>query len=247
MPSSIVASIRTALVENSSEKARKSAATFFKEGVKAHGAPSTACRRIGREHFALVKDLGKNEIFGLCDALLKSGYLEESIIAYEWADKLRASFEEKDFVTLEHWLTAYVSNWAECDTLCNHAMGSFVDAFPAYVKRLTRWAVSKNRWQRRAAAVTLILPARHGKFLTEVFKIADILLEDRDDLVQKGYGWLLKEASKLHQREVFDFVVKNSKVMPRTALRYAIEKMPIELRKKAMEKDCGISPAIDKL
>ena len=136
----------------------------------------------------------------------------------------------------ERWLSASVSNWAECDTLCNHAVGSFVDAFPAYVKRLKSWAASDNRWKRRAAAVTLILPARHGRFLKDVFDIAGILLEDRDDLVQKGYGWMLKEASKLHPQEVFEYVMKNRNVMPRTALRYAIEKMPRDLRNKAMEK-----------
>ena len=66
--------------------------------------------------------------------------------------------------------------------------------------------------------------------------IADILLEDKDDLVQKGYGWLLKEASRTHQDQVFEYVMRNKAVMPRTALRYAIEKMPEELRRKAMER-----------
>jgi 3-methyladenine DNA glycosylase AlkD len=84
--------------------------------------------------------------------------------------------------------------------------------------------------------VTLILPARRGDFLPEVFTIADILRLDKDDMVQKGYGWLLKEASRTHQDEVFEYVMKNKARMPRTALRYAIEKMPAELRRKAMER-----------
>ena len=62
---------------------------------------------------------------------------------------------------------------------------------------------------------------------------------DRDDMVQKGYGWMLKEASKPHQRQVFDFVMSHKAVMPRTALRYAIEKMPQDLRAQAMEKQVG--------
>jgi 3-methyladenine DNA glycosylase AlkD len=82
----------------------------------------------------------------------------------------------------------------------------------------------------------LILPARRGDFLPEVFTIADILFLDKDDMVQKGYGWLLKEASRTHQDEVFEYVMKNKARMPRTALRYAIEKMPVELRRKAMER-----------
>jgi 3-methyladenine DNA glycosylase AlkD len=85
--------------------------------------------------------------------------------------------------------------------------------------------------------VTLIIPARKGEFLQDIFEIANSLLLDKDDLVQKGYGWLLKEASRMHQQEVFEFVLKNKKVMPRTALRYAIEKMPRDLRLRAMAKD----------
>jgi 3-methyladenine DNA glycosylase AlkD len=84
--------------------------------------------------------------------------------------------------------------------------------------------------------VTLIIPARNGKFLKEIFNIADILLLEKDDLVQKGYGWMLKAASQAHQKEVFDYVIKNKMTMPRTALRYAIEKMPKELKEKAMQK-----------
>jgi 3-methyladenine DNA glycosylase AlkD len=61
-------------------------------------------------------------------------------------------------------------------------------------------------------------------------------LKDDDDLVQKGYGWVLKEASRIHQKEVFDYVMRNKKVMPRTALRYSIEKLPKNLRILAMEK-----------
>ena len=57
---------------------------------------------------------------------------------------------------------------------------------------------------------------------------------DEDDLVQKGYGWMLKVAANNWQKDVFDFVVKHKNRMPRTALRYAIEKMPKNMRKIAM-------------
>jgi 3-methyladenine DNA glycosylase AlkD len=62
------------------------------------------------------------------------------------------------------------------------------------------------------------------------------LLSDTDDMVQKGYGWLLKEASKPHQQQVFEFVMQRKAAMPRTAIRYAIEKMPPGLKQKAMKK-----------
>ena len=108
--------------------------------------------------------------------------------------------------------------------------------YPGYVQNLRVWAKSPNRWLRRAAAVTLIVPAKNGKFLEDVFKIADILLTDKDDLVQKGYGWMLKAASQAHRKEVFEYVQGHKAVMPRTALRYAIEKMPAEMKSLAMAK-----------
>ena len=72
---------------------------------------------------------------------------------------------------------------------------------------------------------------------TVTFEIADLLLLDGDDLVQKGYGWMLKAASQSHESEVFDYVIRNKHQMPRTALRYAIEKMPAEMKRKAMVKE----------
>jgi 3-methyladenine DNA glycosylase AlkD len=62
------------------------------------------------------------------------------------------------------------------------------------------------------------------------------LIGDGDDLVQKGFGWLLKEESRMHQKEIFDYVVVHRATMPRTALRYAIELMPKDLKAEAMKK-----------
>jgi 3-methyladenine DNA glycosylase AlkD len=149
---------------------------------------------------------------------------------------MRKDYEREDFPVFERWVTMYVTNWASCDTLCNHSVGAFIEMYPEYIKELKRWALSENRWVRRASAVSLIIPAKAGKFLADIFEIADILLTDRDDLVQKGYGWMLKAASHAHEREVFDYVMKNKETMPRTALRYAIEKMPKELKAATMER-----------
>ena len=95
---------------------------------------------------------------------------------------------------------------------------------------------SSNRRVKRAAAVTFIIPARRGRFLADIFEIATALLMDPDDMVQKGYGWMLKAASQSHEQEVFTYVMKYKTKMPRTSLRYAIEKMPKTLRMQAMAK-----------
>ena len=89
---------------------------------------------------------------------------------------------------------------------------------------------------KEASAVTFILPARKGLFFKEVLEISDLLMGDEDDLVRKGQGWVLKEASNSHQYEVFCYIMDNKKAMSRTALRYAIEKMPQDMRRTAMEK-----------
>ena len=183
-----------------------------------------------------MRERPKAEIFELCEELWRSGYLEESFTACEWSFFLHEQYEPDDFGIFERWVGTYVSNWASCDTLCNHTVGEFIEMYPEFLSGLKKWARSQNRWMRRAAAVTLIIPARKGKFLDDIFAIADILLTDPDDMVQKGYGWMLKAASQAHQDEVFRYVMEKKAQMPRTALRYSIEKMPKEWKAKAMAK-----------
>ena len=151
-------------------------------------------------------------------------------------DWCRKQYEPADFKVWDRWVHNYLNNWADTDTLCNHTIGNFVMMYPEYIAELKKWAKSDKRFVRRAAAVTLIIPARKGMFLKDIFEIADILLLDTDDLVQKGYGWMLKAASEAHQQAVFDYVMSKREVMPRTAFRYAIEKMPADLRAEAMKK-----------
>ncbi|MDD4923716.1 MAG: DNA alkylation repair protein [Dehalococcoidales bacterium] len=233
----ILDEIRAKLNENIDENTRQTGKRYFKEQVTLYGVKTATVEKIAKEFFNIIKtDKNKAEIFALCDQLWQSGYMEESFIACSWSYTLNKQFEEKDWQIFEKWVKNYVSNWASCDTLCNHTIGSFVEMYPQYINELKKWAKSGNRWVKRASAVTLIIPARKGLFLNDIFEIAAILLMDKDDMVQKGYGWMLKAASQAHEKEVFDFVISNKKVMPRTALRYAIEKMPPYLKSRAMEK-----------
>jgi len=235
----ILQEIRKELLEKVDEEYRNSVRRFIKpdQKVKLLGVKTTLFREITRKYFSAIKDRPKQEIFGLCEKLLESGYLEELGIAFDWAFRLRKTFEKKDFAVLESWLKKYVTNWAACDSLCGRALGHFICQFPEYFPRLKKWAVSKNRWLRRASAVVLIYSIRKNKPLEPVFEIADILLLDKDDMVQKGYGWMLKVASDRDPNRVFEYVMKHKKIMPRTALRYAIEKLSPDLKKQAMAKD----------
>lgn len=232
----IIEEIRAGLEAAADEKTQAGSTRFFKEEIKLYGVKTAQVTKISKSYFARVKDLRKDEIFALCEELLESGYLEEAGIAANWSYWINKRYEPGDFAVFERWVERYIDNWAKCDTLCNHTVGAFMGRYPDHVERLKKWTRSENRWVKRAAAVSLIVPAKKGEFLTDIFEITDSLLLDSDDMVQKGYGWLLKEASRQHQGEVFDYVLRNKAVMPRTSLRYAIEKMPQEMRKKAMER-----------
>jgi len=234
--SDILHSLREELQKNIDEHTKNTAQRFFKEQIKVYGIKTATVSIIAKKYFSELSSLEKNEIFTICDTLFSSGFLEESFIACNWSYYLKDRFEEKDFFVFERWLGEYINNWASCDTLCNHTIGAFLELYPAYIKNIKTWTRSDIRWLRRASAVSLIIPAKKGMFLKDAFDIADMLINDSDDLVQKGYGWLLKEQSRTHQKEVYEYILTRKKTMPRTALRYAIEKMPKDLRAKAMEK-----------
>ena len=201
----------------------------------ASGLPPS--RQWRKSYWKEIRTRDKQEIFGLCEELYRSGYIEESFIVSTWASLLSGRYGREDIAVFRRWIGTYITNWASCDGFCNHTMGDFLEQYPEYIEELKRWTTSENRWMRRAAAVSLIIPAKHGKFLPEAMDISSLLLNDRDDMVQKGYGWLLKEASRKHTGEIFSFVMQHRKTMPRTALRYAIELMPEDLKAEAMKKD----------
>ncbi len=232
----IIRSVRNELRNHIDENTVATSQRFFKEKIIFYGVRVPVVNRIARDIFKHIRHLDKHEIFALCKILWQSEYIEESFIACNWSYCMHERYTSDDFLVFADWIENYVNNWASCDTLCNHSAGALLEMYPEQVLYLYQWAASPNRWMRRAAAASLIIPAGKGKFLREIFDIASILLPDRDDLVQKGYGWLLKTASETYQQEVFDYVVGKREVMPRTALRYAIEKMPAELKKIAMQK-----------
>lgn len=232
----MIEKVREKLISNIDEETKDSSQRYFKEKINSYGIKIPVINQISKEFFADIKELDKSEIFNLCEQLWQSGNLEESFIACNWSYYMKKSYEKKDFYTFLSWVKNYVNNWASCDTLCNHNIGDLIIMYPELIDELLKITASENRWMRRAAAVSLIVPAKKGMFLDSVFKIADELLFDTDDLVRKGYGWMLKVSSIKHQKEVYDYVIKNKKQMPRTSLRYAIEKMPKEMKAEAMKK-----------
>lgn len=232
----IVQSLSDALISCADSKAAETGKNFFKEDIRLYGVKSGDVRKISKSFFKEIESRSKQDILAICETLWQTGWHEEAVIACNWSYYIHKQYTMDDFSVFDRWLNSYVSNWAACDTLCNHTIGTIVEMYPQLINNITSWCGSANRWVRRGAAVTLIIPARKGLFQQEIFGIANKLLQDKDDLVQKGYGWMLKAASEADCDGVYDFVSARKTSMPRTALRYAIEKMPKELRAKAMEK-----------
>ncbi len=233
----LISRMRRSLEQSVDPGIRESSKSFFREEIRCYGMKTATANTIAKAFWKEVKGRQKPEIYELCEELFSSGYMEESFIAAYWTERLAGTYDRDDLLLFRRWIEAYITNWAACDTFCNHTVGDFIDQYPECIAELKQWTQSENRWMRRAAAVSLIVPAKQGRYLEEALEIADLLLTDTDDMVQKGYGWLLKEASREHQEEVFAFVMEKKRDMPRTALRYSIEKMPKDLRTEAMKKD----------
>ena len=236
----IVQEIKNQLEEHSDPEEREKRIRWeeqYQEMSKFYGIPSPIVRKISSSFFQKIRKKPKQEILRLCNDLLESGYSEERTIAFDWGFRLRKDYEKADFHLLESWLKRHVHSWGACDDLCTHALGALIFQFPALIQETREWTRSENRWIRRASAVSLIYSIRRKQQLGAVFETADALLTDQDIMVQKGYGWMLKEASNKYPEEVFDYVMKNKKEMPRTALRYAIEKLAPEFRREAMKRE----------
>jgi len=198
----ILRQIRQDLKDKIEPKFKEGARRYFKHEVRIYGVRAARVAQIAKKHWTEVKTWPKKDIFALAEELQKSEYLEEAFIVSFWMPKLAGQFEKKDLAIFKKWINKYIGNWAECDGFCARTIGDFIAKFPETLKEIKIWVKSKNRWMRRAAAVSLIIPARRGQYLPDVFDIADALLTDSDDMARKGYGWLLKEASRRHQKAV---------------------------------------------
>ncbi|MFH2035259.1 MAG: DNA alkylation repair protein [Candidatus Zixiibacteriota bacterium] len=210
---------------------------FFKEKLEhRYHLKGPIFKKISALCFREIESRPKKEILDICDKFLESDFHYGRGFAFHWALKIEKKLQKSDFVRLERWFKKYVDNWGSSDVLSTGALGSLINNYPELTPKIFKWSKSKNRWDKRASAVGLIVSLKNGKLLEEAFKTADVLLTDEDDMVQKGYGWMLKEASLKFPDEVYNYIMKNKDRMPRTALRYALERYPADKRKKAMAK-----------
>jgi 3-methyladenine DNA glycosylase AlkD len=209
--------------------------TYFKEPIKSHGLSLPAAGAIAKEIYRREKtSLDGDEWLALGERLLATGWMDEGNVGFGVVRMSKPVPSAELFDTYERWLRAYVGNWAHCDELSTHLIGDVLFAQPKLVRRLFPWTKDANRWVRRSSAVSLVRPARRGLFLNEALRIAGALVDDKDDMVQKGYGWMMREAAKTHIPDVTAFLEKHARRMGRTAFRYAIEKHSAAERKRLM-------------
>ena len=216
---------------------RINAQQFFKEKLERPWTlKGVVFKNLARDNWSRVRHLSKREIFEICETVLASDLEARVSFAFDLAVRCRGQFAKTDFARFERWGKTHFSNWATVDTLCCGALGHLLLAYPELIAGTVRWRNSRNLWMRRASAVSLILLLRNGQALDEAFEAADTLMHDSEDLVQKGYGWMLKEGTRHFREEVYEYVLRHRSDMPRTALRYAIEKLPPELRQECMKR-----------
>ena len=167
--------------------------------------------------------------------MLPERYLEVKSISISVLERYVKSLKTEHLSQIKKWIEKnYCDNWAMIDSIGVYILFPLVDIHPEIIEEIIGWSLSKNPWLRRVSAVTFVKHARKGKHLETAYKIAKNLCSEKDDLVQKACGWLLKESGKTDMDRLETFVLKHGHHIPRTALRYAIEKFPEKKRKELL-------------
>jgi 3-methyladenine DNA glycosylase AlkD len=205
---------------------------FFKTGKGEYAAgddllgisvPNT--REIAKKHRELsLEDAAK---------LLQSPYHEERLMSlFILTDKFEKATEAEKGKIVKIYLklaAKYVNNWDLVDSSAQYILGKYLLNRPRTI--IYKLARSKNLWEKRIAIISTAHFIRNEDFL-DTFKVAEILLNDKHDLIHKAVGWMLREVGNKDQAIEVEFLNQHASHMPRTMLRYAIEKFPEKLRLK---------------
>lgn len=227
----------------------KASAWFFKtgkgeygEGDRFLGIKVPEQRKVAKRYF---HDIALQEV----QTLLKSKIHEERFVAlemlvmkYETMERGTRSMEQKSVVEFYLKNTRYINNWDLVDTSAPYILGDYLVEYKrqdamGYTKQrdvLYRLAKSKNMWERRIAMVSTMKFIDQHQF-DDALKIARLLLNDEHDLIHKAVGWMLREVGKKNQKVLMKFLNKHATHMPRTTLRYTIEKFPEKKREWYLE------------
>jgi len=217
------------------EKARGGQA-YFKESVVLYGVSSAETRALALEIYDQVKALWSwREATALADLLLPDPHLEAKAIAIILLGRFVKEAPASLFGKVKAWFLAdYCNNWASVDTLCPEVVSPLLLRFPRLLGHVESWTSARNRWLVRASAVSLVPLARRGRELERAYAVARRLFCSDDDLIQKATGWLLREAGKTDMKRLEAFLLANGPKIPRTSLRYAIERFAPAVRRRLL-------------
>jgi len=207
---------------------------FFKTGVGQYGEGDIflgirvpALRKLAKEY----KALPLKEVL----LLLRSPYHEVRLFALILFVNTFAKSDEtiqKKIYNLYVANTRYINNWDLVDISAPNIVGAFL--MERSRKPLYQLAKSKSLWERRMATLATFYFIKNNQF-ADALKIAGILLQDKEDLIHKAAGWMLREIGKRDIACAESFLQKHCQVMPRTMLRYAIERFTPSKRRKYMD------------
>lgn len=211
-------------------KKAKASLWFFKTGKGEYGEGD---KFIGVTVPEQRKIASKYKNLSLVDIsqLLKSKIHEERSVALFILVKNFQINESKRSEIFAFYLKhrKFVNNWDLVDSSADKIVGAYLIEKDKFV--LNKLAVSKNVWDRRIAIVSTFYFIKNNKF-EETFRISKILINDHHDLIHKAVGWMLKEVGKRDESKLENYLKVNYKLMPRTMLRFTIEKLSDSKRKK---------------
>jgi len=155
------------------------------------------------------------------------------ILVYKY-EQLKTEAEKKELVEVYLRNLAYVNNWDLVDASADKILGRYLFEYNKEKNILYDFARSADLWLNRVAIIATFYFIRQHHFV-DTLDIAKILLKHQHDLIHKAVGWMLREVGKRDFQVEYDFLVEHYQDMPRTMLRYAIEKFEPELRKKFLQ------------
>lgn len=212
---------------------------FFKTGKGHYGEGDVFLGLTVPEQRELAKkykhlDLGS--VQKLLDSEIHEHRLTGLIILtyrYEDAEKKKETKEQKKIFDFYLKNTKNINNWDLVDVSCPRIVGMYLK--DKNRKQLYQFAESKNLWEKRISIVSTYTFIRNGDF-SDTLKISEMLLKDKHDLIHKAVGWMLREVGKKDEKTLKLFLDKHHKVMPRTMLRYSLERLSKMDKAKYMAK-----------
>ena len=171
------------------------------------------------------------EATAFADHLIVDPHLEAKAVGIEVLARHGRAFTPSLLTRWKRWFARNESaNWATTDHICGALIGPLLVRHPGAAPRIRSWSTHPNMWVRRASIVGLIRLARKGVALDQLYGVARRLHADGEDLIQKAVGWALREAGKTDAARLERYLRANGPRIPRTTLRYAIERFPARKR-----------------